>query len=971
MKTLIPILVLILSAAFGSASGLDYAVVERGPHHRVWQRVVPFTDALGRVSYLTNSYTELATGLHYQDPKSGQWRESQEIIEGFPGGAVARQGQVQMIFANDLATAGAIDVQTPAGRFRSHLLCLSYADSALGTNVLIAEVTNCQGQIIAPNQVLYPRAFSDGVNGSVRYTYRKSGWEQDIIINDPGTLPAPEAYGLDSASPSLTLQLITEFLDPPPVQAKQRTRAPGSALADEDLGWDALRLGSGQAVLLGPAAVSAHLPTVKRWLVTADRRHLLVEEVPFGVLLKQILSRSQGASLPSRVRAVRGLVSLTDLPRLQPARATAKAMEYALAPPPERGLLLDYFTMVSTNAFTFQCDTTYYVSGTVNLSGPTVCEGGTVIKFTNQPTAKLSMSGPLVCQADQYRPIVMTSKDDDTVGATITGSTGHPTNYNGATYLEDNNSQTNRYQNLRLSYAGIGLSAAIFSNGVWHCQFVRCGTAVNATGNGRVALHNVLLSQCTNAVAATGALSAEHLTVDQCAVLLSGAGSSGSVTNSLLTAVNTLANVSLYNSVPLSSGSGIYQTVGAAGYYLADDSPYRDAGATNLDAGLLADLKQRTTYPPIVVANHVAADTMLGPQAQRDTDLPDLGYHYDPLDYALSGLTVTNTVLLTNGVAVATYGTPAGLTVSGSGQLVSQGLANHLNHIVRYNTVQEQSSANWATANVSDSVTFGSQSASAQCAFTAWSIPAGSGNHVNQACDTTGSWFAHNQFAGGAFVMNPGRVALTNCLWERVPLTLDDQADNDAWYLYNNLFRGGSLSYRIRGGSPVAVAYDNLFDRTSISKGSASANFTCGTNGYVTTNTTLSGSQGGDVTLTNNPVYQTSYLGTYYYPTNDGMLSTLINQGSRWATNAGLYHFTTTTDQAREAGTKVDIGFHYVAVDPNTGLPYDTDGDGVPDYLEDRNGNGNGADDPTSWLIYNSPNGLTQGNALQVFTPLK
>ena len=318
MKTIYCSSIVALSLATSSlGQTTPYTVAERGPNHRVWQQVVSYTDALGSVSYMTNSYTELATGLNYLDPQSGQWTESQEVIEGFPGGAVARQGQIQMIFANDLATAGAIDAQTPAGRFRSHLLCLSYADSALQTNVLIAEVTNCQGQIISPNQVLYPQAFSDGLSGSVRYTYRKSGWEQDIIIDDPGTLPAPEAYGLDSASTSLTLQIITEFVDPPtPVQTSQTTAAGTvSAVADEDVDWGALRLGRGQALFLGGRTNAAPIPTAKRWVVTADNRHLLVEEVPFAVLLKQMLSKSQGASLQPRAGAVRRLASLKDLPR--------------------------------------------------------------------------------------------------------------------------------------------------------------------------------------------------------------------------------------------------------------------------------------------------------------------------------------------------------------------------------------------------------------------------------------------------------------------------------------------------------------------------------------------------------------------------------------------------------------------------------------------------------------------------------
>jgi Regulator of chromosome condensation (RCC1) repeat/Bacterial TSP3 repeat len=67
--------------------------------------------------------------------------------------------------------------------------------------------------------------------------------------------------------------------------------------------------------------------------------------------------------------------------------------------------------------------------------------------------------------------------------------------------------------------------------------------------------------------------------------------------------------------------------------------------------------------------------------------------------------------------------------------------------------------------------------------------------------------------------------------------------------------------------------------------------------------------------------------------------SALINAGSTTADLVGLYHFTTQTNQMKETNSPVDIGYHYVAVDGN-GNPVDTDGDGIPDYIEDANGNG-------------------------------
>src|SRR6185369_13457156 len=106
---------------------------------------------------------------------------------------------------------------------------------------------------------------------------------------------------------------------------------------------------------------------------------------------------------------------------------------------------------------------------------------------------------------------------------------------------------------------------------------------------------------------------------------------------------------------------------------------------------------------PILLTNDFTTDTTLSPQAQRDTDVPDLGYHYDPLDYVVSGRTLTNSTLtLTNGVALATYGSSNsyGVFIRAGGNLVSEGSPTRLNHITRYNTVQEQASTNWSASTV-------------------------------------------------------------------------------------------------------------------------------------------------------------------------------------------------------------------------------------------------------------------------------
>jgi hypothetical protein len=77
--------------------------------------------------------------------------------------------------------------------------------------------------------------------------------------------------------------------------------------------------------------------------------------------------------------------------------------------------------------------------------------------------------------------------------------------------------------------------------------------------------------------------------------------------------------------------------------------------------------------------------------------------------------------------------------------------------------------------------------------------------------------------------------------------------------------------------------------------------------------------------------------------TVNGMAFTLFNATAAW-------------DYAGQVGARVSIS---------------TPGDTIPDYIADANGNGIADSGETSWTNYVSPNGLTAGNGLQVFTPLK
>jgi hypothetical protein len=176
--------------------------------------------------------------------------------------------------------------------------------------------------------------------------------------------------------------------------------------------------------------------------------------------------------------------------------------------------------------------------------------------------------------------------------------------------------------------------------------------------------------------------------------------------------------------------------------------------------------------------------------------------------------------------------------------------------------------------------------------------------------------------------------------------------------------------------------YDNLFDHISLSQDSAT--LSTDYNAYIGPTNRLRADThyvtNATFTYTNGP------LGRFYHHT-----TSLVDAGSRNSTNAGLYHFTTRASLLKETNTVVDIGFHYVVTDAN-GTPLDLDGDGVPDYYEDTNGNGSvelteidwknadtngdGVNDGLELLQGRNPRGgtLTDTNNLvnlRVFTPLK
>jgi len=257
-----------------------YTVTQQDGNSRVWQRTTYEAGQDGKAVPHLHQYTELASGLNHM--VNGQWVASDETITILPDGtAAATNGQHQVYFPSDIYQ-GVIKVITPDGKtLQSQPVGLSYDDGS--NTVFIAVLTNSLGQLVSSNQVIYPNAFV-GINADLRYTYRKSGFEQDVVLHEQP--PAPASFGLNPET--VKLQLLTEFINPPePVQRKDRGRKKND-LTDTTLRFGKMTMIHGKAFSMENSSAATKVKrngtrVYKSWQ-RIQGRTFLVEELPLPTI---------------------------------------------------------------------------------------------------------------------------------------------------------------------------------------------------------------------------------------------------------------------------------------------------------------------------------------------------------------------------------------------------------------------------------------------------------------------------------------------------------------------------------------------------------------------------------------------------------------------------------------------------------------------------------------------------------------
>jgi len=431
----------------------------------------------------------------------------------------------------------------------------------------------------------------------------------------------------------------------------------------------------------------------------------------------------------------------------------------------------------------------------------------------------------------------------------------------------------------------------------------------------------------------------------------------------------------------------IYIANGQGAYYLREGSPFFNVGLAPISAALQLDLAQRTTIPPDTLMDDIVSSGTIGPSLVRDTDTPDCGYHYPAVDYVIDGVTVNSATLNIDAGTVLAFAAPYydwGLRVNPGGRLNVNGSPTNRVVFAYLDAVQESPLV--AFSATGEMITFAgfeadglsgpvTPLAEAHIHYADFPTVAGALNAhfgpYNMLWDYTYDLVSAFEvdgchFQGGLLCYSSsgpqGRtVSIRNSVFERTVLDAEEQwgfvtSFGETLTVANNLFYHAQMALSPASGVNWTFI-DNIFDTISFIIDPGSGN---PLNGPINVNNNNAYAGMGSNRLSppaptstdpqlSSISYQTGPLGNYYLPSN---ASALLGTGSRSAASAGEYHFTSLISNAKEAGGQVNIGPAYLAL--AAGAPVDSDGDGIPDFIEDSNGNGIADPYESNWTVANS-----------------
>jgi hypothetical protein len=342
----------------------------------------------GEVTVQVHRIVQVSSGLNYVDP-SGNWSESQNLIELTPsGGAAAQRCPNKVYFQSSLSSAsGGITIITRSNLVLStHPVGVYYYQSDTGKEVLLAPLADSVSPTLQPpNRILYESAFhSDLLEADLRITCTRSGLECDTVIRRQ---PAarPESFGLNpsrtllqvrhawivAAVPALVSKEIPGELSDTTIDFGDILFAPGRAFA-----WDGAEMETNtpaQIILVPPGRDKSQVPVGKAWQSAQNGGPaILIESVRWLDVQRELEHLPHMAAVePSRA----GRASPAQPPgSVNPAGLETKSVQIASRGHGSAGFVLDYVAVAPSADYTFETyvpggGNTYFLTDNVVLDG--------------------------------------------------------------------------------------------------------------------------------------------------------------------------------------------------------------------------------------------------------------------------------------------------------------------------------------------------------------------------------------------------------------------------------------------------------------------------------------------------------------------------------------------------------------------------------------------------------------------------
>jgi hypothetical protein len=196
-------------------------------------------------------------------------------------------------------------------------------------------------------------------------------------------------------------------------------------LIDESLNFGSIQFGHGKAFLSDAGVLGGEEVRVGKTWEIREGRTLLIERVLYeGVVDELKALPDQAMNFEPDKNAALAVSKLAPKPKRTANPGKPKRFAIGKKEDARKGFTIDYIAVPASNtSYDFLSSSTYYLSGTVTVTGQALFEGATVLKFDSAVGTKLVLNGTVVFNGSRYAPILFTGKDDNSIGENIAGST--------------------------------------------------------------------------------------------------------------------------------------------------------------------------------------------------------------------------------------------------------------------------------------------------------------------------------------------------------------------------------------------------------------------------------------------------------------------------------------------------------------------------------------------------------------------